>query len=364
MPKKVLINLLNFRPGQIGGAETYVRKVVSNLQTAGGDIEYQLLLTKHGDVGWEGLELEKHLLDTSDILLKVKRFLEATSFYRANSIARKIKSISPDLVWYPQQSIFPKSPRYKSILTTVDFQHLRFPRNFSVAERCFRNRIYPWSLHNTDLIISISQQTKDEITYHYGIEAEKIRVIHLGYEGTDFELEPIDSLNGSEFFYCPAATYPHKNHEALVRSVAALAEQGKWKGKIVLTGEKTALWHSHKNLMRELGVSSLFEHLGFLPFGQAQWLMSKAKCVLFPSLYEGFGMPIIEAARFNTPLLASDLPIYDELGLPQENRIDFSDATSLINALETVKSPKLSVVPKDWTQVAGEHEALFRELLA
>ena len=364
MSARILINLLNFRPGHIGGTETYIRSIVKNLEQLRPPEKFILVLSSQNRDQFNECSFEKVSVDWTDSKLIRSRFLESLTPYRARSIESRINEIAADLIWYPQQSIFPKVRRTLSVLTIHDLQHLYLPRNIPLTERIFRRGIYGHSIHSADRLIAISQETADAIIANYGAESENIDIIHHGFESQIKSDDALYDLPGSPFVYYPAATYPHKNHIGLIESVAKLDQAHLWDfGKLVFTGQKTGHWESIQKTIFRAGLSELVEHRGFVSRGEVNALYKAAAIVVFPSLYEGFGIPILEAAAMSKRFLASPLKLYAELGLPKKHQVDFSDHKSLREKLTTVGSLKLEKPISSWRNSAEQHLACFRKVL-
>jgi len=94
-------------------------------------------------------------------------------------------------------------------------------------------------------------------------------------------------------------------------------------------------------------------HLGFLPYPETRRVYAGAAAVVFPSRYEGFGIPVLEAAvEFQRKVITSRLPVFDELGVPPERQIDFADPDALLAALRLPGPTVLSRRPSTWEECA------------
>jgi glycosyltransferase involved in cell wall biosynthesis len=160
-------------------------------------------------------------------------------------------------------------------------------------------------------------------------------------------------LVAGSFLYCPAATWPHKGHDRLFQAYATLRRDGRVQERLVLTGQRTRLWERELlPLARRLGIEHDISHLGFVPHAQVAPLMAGARAVLFPTLYEGFGLPVVEAAAAGARIVASRLEVFDEIGLPGENQVDFEDPGQVIAALEGPAPTRLQREPLSWSETA------------
>jgi glycosyltransferase involved in cell wall biosynthesis len=360
---KIALSLLAFRPGRIGGAETYLRQLLANLPAAGAD-EIVAVMDRDVAAALETPGVERVIIDRSAREVVLLRALEAFTPWRARDVERAFERTGADVAFFPQQSLFPKTPVLPSAVTVVDVQHLIHPERFPLADRAFRAASYPRALEAARLVLAISEYTKRMVVERCEVPAEKVVVTPLGYTPVDVaKVTPYDGV-GRSYLYYPAATYPHKNHEALLRSYAELRRSGAIAHALVLTGERTPLWKRLRKLAAALGVEADVLHLGFVPYRQVLALYAGASAMVFPSLFEGFGIPVVEAAQLGRKVVTSRLPIFDELGVPRDWQIDFSDPTQLRRALEREGTPRLEREPLSWAENARQTVRALRTLLS
>jgi glycosyltransferase involved in cell wall biosynthesis len=351
---KLAMSLLSLRPGQVGGAETYVRQLVAKLPAAAspGDL---LVAVMDRDVA-AGLETpgwERVVVPASARTLVVERILEATTPWRARAIERILGEVAADVTLFPQQSIFPARAPGRTVLTIVDVQHLELPELIPVAERVFRAAVYPRSMARADRLVAISEFTRRTVIERCAVAREKVTTVPLGYEPRGgAAVAPTDRVVGPYLYY-PAATFAHKNHAALIRAWATLHRTGAVPAKLVFTGMQTPAWKGLARLASDLGVADDVVHLGFLPFAEIRRVYAGAEAIVFPSRYEGFGIPVLEAAvEFGKKVITSRLPVFDELGVPAERQIDFSDPGALLTALRLPGPTVLTRTPSSWEDCA------------
>lgn len=342
------MSLLSFRPGQIGGAETYVRRLLRFLPAVAGKDELVMVMPRDLERTLEAPGWRPAIVDLSDGQIVAARIAEAFTPWRARSIERVISEVAPDAMLFPQQSIFPKRVAAPAVLTVGDLQHLFFPQNFSLFDRAFRGTIYPYSLRRARRIIAISEYTKKTLVERAEMKADDVSAIPFGFTPSDAgSLLPLDGMPGPYLYY-PAATFPHKQHATLFRAYAALRSRGVINEPLVLTGARTRLWPKLERLIRELRMEGQIRHLGFLPFSEVRRVYAGASAILFPTLFEGFGLPVLEAAEFGKKLVTSRLEVFDEIGVPARFQIDFSQPDQLLAALRLKGPTLLEKRPLDW----------------
>jgi glycosyltransferase involved in cell wall biosynthesis len=349
---RIALSLLAFRPGRIGGAETYVRALVEWLPAVAGDDELLLVVDRDGSRGLAAPGWRKVVVPASARGVVGRRILEAYTPWRDRQVTRILDGLAADVVLFPQQSIYPARTRTPAVLTAVDVQYLFHPENFGLFDRTFRPRVYPRSLEAARHVIAISEFTRGTLVETCGVPAGKVTAVPLGFTPRDVS-GVVPRREDAPYLYYPAASFPHKGHDDLFRALAALRRDGALRHRLLLTGARTAHWPELERLARELGIADAVTHLGFVPREAVASLYAGADAVVFPSRYEGFGLPVVEAAQFGRRLVTSRLPVFDEIGVPAEAQIDFADAGALAAALARPGPTRLLVAPLTWREVAA-----------
>lgn len=348
---RIAISLLNFRPGRIGGAETYIRELLAGLVSLADDDSIILITRREVADDFSRMGYDTAIVDACDRRIQSARCLEAFTPYRARFVEKVFDLVSPDVVLFPQQSIFPKAARCPAVVTVHDLQHMVLPSNYSMMERSFRRSIYAYSLSRADKIIAISAQTGRMLVDLCGVSSDKISVIHHGRPEIDpTAVNPSSRVTG-KYLYYPAASFRHKGHEVLIRTFAELKRRAGFDYKLVLTGQKTTHWRKCRRLIRSLSLADDIVHLGFVEWPEVLGLYKAAEAVVFPTQFEGFGLPVLEAASFGRKIICSQLDVFDEIGVPRQNQIDFSHPDELLSAMELAPLV-LEKQPQSWRDAA------------
>jgi glycosyltransferase involved in cell wall biosynthesis len=356
------VSLLAFRPGRVGGAETYVRALLRHLAGEAAGDEIVAVLNPAAAEGLEAPGVEQVVLPSRDAALVAERIAEAFSPYRALAAERALEKVRADAVLFPQQSVFPKRVRGRVVLTVHDVQYLEHPENFGLFDRAYRPAIYPYSLRRADRVIAISEFTRRSLVERSGVPAARVAVVSQGFTPPPSAdgLAPLPAAP-PPYLYYPAATYAHKDHATLLRTYAALRKQGAIAERLVLTGERTGAWTRLTRLARDLGVAAEVVHLGFLPSAEVERVYAFASAVVFPSRYEGFGLPILEAAARGKRIVTRPLPVYAEIGLGPEWQVDFGNPGQLLAALRKRGPTVLARPPATWAECARRTLEVLRE---
>jgi glycosyltransferase involved in cell wall biosynthesis len=197
------------------------------------------------------------------------------------------------------------------VVTLHDVQHHDLPGLFSRAERAYRRWAYDGSARRAGVVVTSSNFSKGRIVELVGVEPERVEVVHFGIDTERFAPGPVEddeeALHGLElperFAFYPANLWPHKNHERLLEALALLrdTELG-----LVLTGQDYGRLDRLRERARDLGVDARMHHLGHVGAEALPALYRRAGLLVFPSLYEGFGAPPLEAMASGCPVAASE----------------------------------------------------------
>ena len=222
---RIVVSLLNYRPGMIGGAETYLKGLLEHWPAVKQDDDEIFLVGHQGNANnLQIAGLKPVILDKSDRRVVLARCMEAFTPLRARFAEKALAELRPDVVLFPQQSMFPKRSPYPSVLVVVDIQHLILPQYFSRFDRTFRAAIYPPSLARADKIIAISEWTRRTVIDRCGVAPEKIVAIQPGFTSRPVSAAaswPSPPVEGP-YLFLPAATLRHKGHKTLFPTYAAL----------------------------------------------------------------------------------------------------------------------------------------------
>lgn len=354
---RIAVSLLNLRPGLVGGAETYVRELLAHMPAClGGDtlvlVSDEEVRRSFGD-SLPNAAVEWVVMSASPRRIVAARVMEAFTPLRSRFAERAIADARADVVLFPQQSLFPKRVAAPCVMTVGDIQHVFLPKNIGVFDRAFRAAIYDYSLRQASHLIAISAWTKGTLIDRYNLDPGKIAVVPHGFRMPPSDDVTVSSLVSGPYLFYPATTQPHKNHATLLRTYAALRHAGRTPCKLVLSGKQTPLWPDLHSLITQLGIAGDVVHVGYVSTSEVARLYRGCDTVVFPTMFEGFGLPVTEAAAFGKRMVVSRLAVFDEIGVPRENQIDFANADELARALTLPAPTKLEKVPWTWEQTAA-----------
>jgi glycosyltransferase involved in cell wall biosynthesis len=343
---RFVFSLLALRPGRIGGTESYLRELLAAMPERLDGDEVVVLAGRDAAASVETPGLGRAVLDLSPTALVARRAAEAFTPWRDRFLEGTIATLRPDAVFFPQFSMYPIGVGAPAVVHVADVQHLLLPDNFALLDRAFRRAIYPRSLARARLVVAASSWTASTLVRLADVDESKIRVVRHGTASRAITTTTAAAPVEGPYLYYPAVTNPHKGHDVLIESFAVLVREGLGH-RLVLTGQKTGHWKTLERRIRALGLERRVLHLGYVDREVVEALYAYAEAVVFPSRFEGFGLPVVEAAGHGVRVITSDLEVFGENGIEGLLRIDFADAGQLRAALA---SPvRARVVDGAWT---------------
>jgi glycosyltransferase involved in cell wall biosynthesis len=317
------INLVDFTPGRMGGVETYVRNLVTWLAVNDHGNKYTLICTD------QTVEYFSEIIDRVETLIfknnkrspqRLMRSLIRKAF-RMDMVQNGIDRLGLDVVHNPFTNVR-SSSRAPLIVTFHDLQHHYHPEFFKPKEIRNRDRVYRTAALEADSIIADSDYTKWTVLDCYEVPDERVHVVPLGVGNEYHKIEDNGLLNRERnliglsrpFIYYPAATWLHKNHINLLRAFTILKTNRHFDGDLVLTGISTSARDSLLQKIAELGLKDRVHILGYLPYDKLPVIYNLARMMVFPSLFEGFGMPVLEAMACGCPVACSNVTSLPEVG--------------------------------------------------
>lgn len=313
---KIAINLTRFIPGEMGGMEIYLKGLVHALQQCDVSNSYQLLCDTH--------YTNEFPLTNPSFSVNSWNYTRPSWRWLVRGLLRNTLSIDilrstfnrldVDIAHHPFSMLNPAKTRIPAVLTFHDMQHEFYPEFFTSFDIWQRRTLYRQSAEEAVRIIAISEHAKNCLIEQYGISAQKIDVIYNGcsplfHRMDDHTLvQDIRQKYGlsEEFMVYPAAAWPHKNHKGLLQAIKLLRETGRFVGDLVLTGVSVTGDSSVKNEIHALGLEQQVRVLGYLPYEELPVLYNAARLLVFPSLFEGFGIPVVEAMASGCPVACSN----------------------------------------------------------
>jgi glycosyltransferase involved in cell wall biosynthesis len=330
---RVGISLLTLVPRISGGSETYARELVRALGRV-GEHSYRLLLPSiASDVDGLPSEVVEEYRAARSMPRRILAMTEGV--VRGRRLRRRLTGL--DVVHFPLTVMIPRVTTPPAITTVLDLQHEFLPQFFSRAELAYRRAVYGWSIRRSRFVVTISEHAARAVVERYDVPESRVRPIHLGLDHTVFR--PGDERRG-RFLVYPARAWPHKNHQRLFAAFAELRRRHP-DLELVLTaydGDTPA------------GVRSA----GHVSRDELVRLYRTAAGLVFPSLFEGFGQPPLEAMACGCPVASSDAAALPEVCGDGARLFDPTSVDAMVEAVEDILAH-----PDEWSSRGRTRAALF-----
>jgi len=331
---RIGVNALYLIPGGVGGTEIYLRNLLRAL--ADIDAVNQYVVFTNRETG-------------ADLVPDRPNFVRARQAVSARFRPARIvweQLVLPFVIRKHRISVL-LNPGFTAPLgcarpmVTVfhDLQHKRHPEYFRWFDLPFWDFFLWAAARRSRGLIAVSQATADDLEHYY---ARAAQVIHHGVEREFFEIS--QHREPREYILCVSTTHPHKNLPRLLRVHA----QTKNAPRLVITGVRGLAAQEIESL-----ASSSVELTGWIPRGQLYELYRGALGFIYPSTFEGFGMPVLEAMAAGVPVACSDIPALREVARSTVHLFDPASDREIRDALLLLASGKIS------TEAAQQRAAGF-----
>jgi glycosyltransferase involved in cell wall biosynthesis len=352
---RVGISALTLVPGVVGGSETAYRALLREYHQH-PEIAPRVFLPTIAPDAAEGhayTVVQSYPASTST---PGRLYAMGSSLALGGRIRRELRLDQLDVMHFPFSTMIPEVTSIPTATTIHDMQHEVLPELFSHSEIAYRRLIYRRAAQKSTLVIAVSEHAAAEISQRLGISRDRIRVIH---QGVDLELFTPADVHREEFLLYPANPWAHKNHARLFGAFALL-RANRPNLRLVLTGT------GHDAAAVPAGV----EVLGRVPVEQLVHLYRTAAALVFPSLYEGFGIPIIEAFATGCPVAAANTSAIPEVAGDAAALFDPTSPEAIAAGIEVLLADPEPFVLRGllraqtftWKRTADEHVAVYREL--
>ena len=322
------------------GIATYLLNLILNLKKIDNKNEYVLFFS--GDrpipevILGAGFDYDISKIPTSNQILKL--------LWPHLYLPYVIKKNKIDL-FHESSFIAPVFKRCPTVITVYDIAYLYIPSCFTYRQKLYFRSLLSGSIKRSDLIIAISENTKKDIINNFAVSPDKVQLVYGGVDETFRPFEDREELERirkvykikGDFILSVSGITPRKNFIRLIKAFKLLKDQRKIDAQLVVVGGKG--W-SYEGVFREVALSGLEEEVifcGYVPKEHLLCLYNMADVFVFPSLYEGFGLPILEAMACATPVVASNASSMPEVCGEAALMVDPHNIEELASAISEVR---------------------------
>lgn len=350
------------------GTENYSYQTLSRLAKIDRKNQYYIYLASQEDVlrGWPDnfkfVTIHNHLLWTQ-IGLALHTFIDP-----------------PDILFVPSHTLpIIRKLGLKTLITVHDLGAQYLPQTHQLKQRLYLNFMTYYQLKSATGIIAVSQATKKDLIKKVGIDPKKITVIYEGYDKELYQPLPLQQsilqkyqLKPNSFFLFVGTIQPRKNLTRLIQAFANYLKISSTQDKLVLIGSKGWLSDEIYTLPKQLNIETRVLFLGYIKDKELPYFYSGAKALLFPSLFEGFGIPILEAMACGCPVLTSNISSMPEVAGNGAILVDPYSINAIANGIKDITKPQTraklikmgfqQIKKFSWEKSAKETLTLFRSV--
>lgn len=255
----------------------------------------------------------------------------------------------------------------KRVVTVHDLTYRRFPELLQNETLANLDREMLRELTRADAVICVSRSTRDDILREYQIDPRKVVAIHSGIHVPS---TTSSKTSRKSYILFVSTIEPRKNLETLVKAFEILREEGRYSGELVVAGKVG--WKAEPILatMKSSRWSSSIRHVDYVDRDRLSELYAGADVFVLPSIYEGFGFPILEAMTHGVPVVAARSSSLPEVGGDAAVYFDPTNASELATAIVSAREQREELVQKGaervrqfpWHRTAVETLAVFQRV--
>lgn len=340
--KTIAVDLTPVLPGgDNGGAKIFVLELLRRLAEIAPEIQFILLTQKASHDELSVMDcynirrqmvlapvVQSNLRSRSiKIFSRIRSYFPARlrnificAGYKLNALLKRsnssslLRAMNVDLLFCPFTAPTYFEKGIATVCTIYDFQYKTYPEFFSTEEASHRERVFIEACRKANILAAISNYSRNSAIAYAGFDSEHIRTIYLRMARRISSAVTLDNtilshlglIKGKYLFY-PANFWKHKNHEMLLTAFGMACHAGLEEDiKLVCTGTPGKRQDWLIDVARTMGMEERVIFPGYLPDKEFSVLMFNSKGMVFPSLYEGFGLPVIEAMAASVPVACSN----------------------------------------------------------
>jgi glycosyltransferase involved in cell wall biosynthesis len=298
---RIGVNALYLIPGSVGGTEIYLRELLAALAEFDQINEYLVftnletqsdLVPKQANFQWRPQAVHARFRPGRILWEQIILPIEAAR-YRL------------DVLFNPGFTA-PVFATCRQVTVFHDLQHKRHPEYFRWFDLPFWRLLLWAAAHRSHRLIAVSEATRADLLHYYRIPKDRTAVVAHGVEPA---FSRLDRSHTESYLLCVSTLHPHKNLLRLIRAYG----RKKRDYRLILAGLRGFHTESIERLIEEMGLRESVQITGWIPREELYSLYARARAFVYPSLFEGFGMPVLEAMAAGIPVACSDIPTLHEV---------------------------------------------------
>jgi len=271
------------------------------------------------------------------------------SIHQQYRIPAMLRKIDPDIYHYPNWDV-PIFHRYKTIVTIHDLTyvlHRNLYKRFYHAKKLYTRLNIYWGMKQAKKIIVVSKSTKEDLVKYFQTPEHKIEVIYEaknqyflqnGSAKNEIRVDNHDFDLKTRYFLYVGERRPHKNLVRMIEAFALFKKQIPGSFKFLIGGKDYNHYDEPEKKVNELGLSGEVKFIGYIADEMLKPLYSRAICFMFASIYEGFGIPILEAMSCGTPVITSNISSMPEIADDAAIKVNPYNVEEIAHAMRAIVS--------------------------
>ena len=314
------------------GIGTYIRNLIAGLAELDPENRYVLFMGQQGS---------EELIDLPENFQVVVERSPSYSVRELVALSWKLYRLRLDL-YHSTHYVLPAVVPCRAVVTIHDIIHLLYPEFLPSALAFFyAQRMIRRSLSRGDRIIAVSQNTKTDLMDYFKVDGRKIRVVYSGVTDRyrqrvpDTEIAARRTELGIErpYLLFVGNPKPHKNLDNVVKAYARALELHDFEADLVCVGDREGMEFKIRQRAEQMGLTDRIRLVGHVPEETLPALYQGAELFVFPTLYEGFGLPVIEAMASGVPVITSNTSALREVAEGYGHLVNPLDVDEIADAI-------------------------------
>ena len=328
---RIGVNALYLIPGQVGGTEIYLRSLLAALGEIDSGNQYVVFTNRE-----TGNDIVPARANFKCVTAPIRAsFRPARILWEQTGLPLAVARQHLDVLFNPGFTLPILCP-CASVTVFHDLQHKRRPELFRRFDLPFWRILLHASAHLSTRVLAISDATRDDLLRFYQIGPEKIAVTPLGADPVFFDISQRRRYT-DPYILAVSTLHPHKNLDGLMHAFAEFRKT-RPEFRLIVVGLRGFYTATLEKLRTSLGLSDAVRFTGWIPRAELYEWFAGATAFMYPSTFEGFGLPVLEALAAGVPAACSQIEPLSNMAGPAALQFDPSEPSAILDAMVRITS--------------------------